>query len=444
MSEKNFTISPGQVLLFSYLLTIAVGTFLLALPQSRFVDIPLIDLFFTSASCSCVTGLKTVPLSYFTTFGKAVIICLVQLGGLGLMTLSLFFISLFLNLGMATRVMVGKMYEFKWSKIRAFILTVVGLTFAIEILAALYFYTQFVKILPAKKAVFYALFHSISAFCNTGLSLFEGGLIPFRQNTLFLFVIALLVFSGSIGFVVWFELANKIRLLFKKDKSSHTFSLHTKIVLTTTGLIILAGTVLTWLLERSNTLKTFSFADGFFLSFFNSISLRSAGFEIFKIGNLMPATLLLFMAMMYIGSSPGSIGGGIKTTTFALFVATMASFIKNRDEVELFGRRIPRDLIYRSISIIVLSISWILLCSFALLVFESEITFIQVFLEVVSAFSLCGLQTGTCAGFTVIGKILIIVTMLLGRIGALTLVFALWTRKKKLMYRYPEERVVIG
>lgn len=453
MAEKKYHISPGRVLLFSYLFIISAGTFLLYLPQSRLVDIPLIDLFFTSASCTCVTGIKVVPLSYFTNFGKAVILCLIQLGGIGLMTLSLFFVSLFLNLGMATRMMASEMFEFKWSKIKTFITTIVGLTFTIELLATLYFYFPFRKLFPAKTALFYAFFHAVSAFCNTGLTLFEDGLRVFQNDTIFLSIIGFLVFTGSIGFVVWFELLDKCKGLYRawKNKTAvPSFSLHTKIVLTTSAIVIVAGTMITWLLERNNTLEGVTVSRGIFYSFFNTVSLRSAGFKFFPVAQLMPATLLIFLIIMYIGGSPGSIGGGIKTTTFALFIATMVTIVRNRDEVEIFGRKIPQDQIYRAISIIVLSTAWIFLTTFILLAFEAgtgdgtSFNFIQIFFEVVSAFSLCGLHSGVSASLSSIGKILILSTMLLGRIGTLTLVFALWSRKKKPLYRYPEERIVIG
>lgn len=447
MVEKRINVSPGRILLLSYLLVIGVGTLLLALPQSRLVDIPFIDLLFTSAACTCITGLTTVPIAYFSDFGKIVMLCLIQLGGIGLLTLSLFFMSLFLNLGMATKMLAGEMFEFKWSRMRTFIITIVTTTFVFEIIGAIIFYPYFKKLLPTETAMFHAMFHSVSSFCNAGVSLLEEGILPFQNNTFFLLVTGFLVFMGSIGFVVWFEIGDRIKSYFGiSHKLKKSFSLHTKIVLAATGSIIALGTTLTWVLERANTLKDVSFSQGIFASFFNTVSLRSAGFELFDVGQLMPATLLLFMILMYIGGSPGSIAGGIKTTTFALFVATIATIVRNRDEVELFGRRIPQDQIYRAISIIVLTVTWIFFTTFLLLITERQagFNFIQVFFEVISSFSLCGLRTKTAASFSIFGKILIILTMLLGRLGSLTLIFALWKRKKKHLYRYPEEQVIIG
>lgn len=445
--KKNVSLSPGRLLLYSYLFVITVGTILLALPQSRLVPIPFIDLLFTSAACTCVTGLTTVPVSYFTHFGQGVMLCLIQLGGIGLLTLSLFFISFFLNLGMATKMMAGEVFEFKWSRIRTFIITIVTTTFIFELIGTIFFFFYFRTLLPTKLAIFHSIFHSVSAFCNTGMSLLEEGILPFRHNPLFLLMTALLVFTGGIGFIVWFEIGDKIKSHFKtfrKSKHKKAFSLHTKIVLYTSGLIILLGSTLTWLLERENIFRHTSVSEGLFTSFFNTISLRSAGFELFDVGQLMPATLLLFLILMYIGGSPGSIAGGIKTTTFALFVATIATIVRNRDEVELFGRRVPQEQIYKAISIIVLTVTWVFFTSFLLLVSEPGLTFLQAFFEVISAFSLCGLHTNITTSFSIFGKIIIILTMLLGRLGSLTLIFAFWKRKKKHLYRYPEEQIITG
>jgi trk system potassium uptake protein len=153
---------------------------------------------------------------------------------------------------------------------------------------------------------------------------------------------------------------------------------------------------------------------------------------------------LIFMILMFIGSSPGSIGGGVKTTTFALFVATVATIAHERDEVEIFGRTIPQDQVFRAISIIALSTGWICLTTFILLIFEQGFSFIQVFFEVVSALSLCGLPTHVTASFSIFGKLMIMFTMLLGRMGTLTLVFALWAKKKKQLFNYPEEQIIVG
>lgn len=444
MKEKKLYISPNKVILFSYLFVILVGTILLYLPQARYVKIPLIDLLFTSTSCTCVTGIRTVPIAYFTDFGKIVIMCLIQLGGVGLMTLSLFFVSLFLELGMATQIMAGEMFEFKWSRTKFLASLIVITTFVCELLGAIYLYFPFREFLPAKRAAFYAIFHSISAFCNTGITLFDGGLARFHDNYTFLAIIASLVFIGSIGFVVWIEVAKKIRSFFISSGTKFRFSLHTKVIFLTTAVVTLFGGVLTWLLERENTLRELSVFHGIFISFFNTISLRSAGFELFSIGSIMPATVLIFMLLMFIGSSPGSIGGGIKTTTFALFVATVATIANERDEVEIFGRTVPQDQVFRAISIIALSAGWIFLSTFILLIFEEGFSFIQVFFEVVSALSLCGLPTHVTASFSIFGKLMIMFTMLLGRMGTLTLVFAFWAKKKKQLFNYPEEQIIIG
>lgn len=435
-----FHFTPGRVLLFSFLFAITLGTILLALPQSRLVSIPLVDLFFTATSATCVTGLLVTPLSYFTPFGHVVLLCLIQLGGLGLMTLSFFFLSLFLNLGMTTQAMAGEILEFRWwSKIKTFLFLIVSITLITELIGAACLYFPFRKTFPPMQAAFHALFHSVSAFCNAGITLFPHGKLPIATNPLSLGVLALLVFFGGIGFIVWFELASK----FSVKKRFH-LSLHSKIVLSTSFLLIIGGAVLTWLLEHNHSIKQLNLANGLIISVFNSISIRCAGFQIFNLEQATLATLLLFMFLMYIGASPGSTGSGIKTTTFAIFCATIAAIVKNRKDVELFGRKIPQTQVYKAISIIGLSFAWIFVLTFILLITEPQFSFIQIFFESVSAISTTGLSTGITKYLSTIGKLLLSVTMIVGRIGSLTLVLALRKKQNKLPYKYPEESVAIG
>lgn len=445
---KIFNFSPGRVLLFSFIFIIFIGTLLLLLPQSREVDISFLDILFTATSVTCVTGLHVVPISYFSYFGKCIILCLIQVGGLGLMTLSFFFISQFLRLGMATQLMAGEILEIKtWSKIKHILGLIIGTTFFVELIGTILLYFPFRQLLEPQKAIFFAIFHSVSAFCNAGVSLFEDGIISFQNQIFPLFIIAILVLIGSTGFLVWFELTKKLKSIFKSSKRNFkiiNISLHTKIVITTSIILIILGTTMTWLLEYNNMLKNLDTSHSLFASFFHSISIRSAGFKLFNLEQASLATLLLFLFLMYIGASPGSTGSGIKTTTFALFVATMATFIKNREDVEIFGRTISRDQIYKAITIVALSFSWIMLLTFILLITEPDFSFIQILFEATGAFSTSGLSTGITSSLSSIGKTLLIPTMIVGRIGSLTLVFALRKKKKQLPYHYPEERIAIG
>ena len=449
MQPKLFHFSPGRILFSSFVFVITAGALLLALPQSRTTSIPFLDLLFTSASTTCITGLTVVPISSFTAQGKMILLCLIQLGGLGLMTLSFFFISLFLNMGMATQLMAGELLEFKWwSRIKNFLFLIIGITFVTELIGATLLFLSFRQTLPIDKAIFHSVFYSVSAFCNAGISLTPTQVLnPSHLAPLFLSTISFLVFAGGIGFLVWFELGKKIKTFFQTLRGKKTFfrfSLHTKIVMLTSFILIIVGALGTWLLEAQNTLQEASAAKSFFVSLFNSISIRNAGFQIFNLEHVSLATLLLFMFLMYIGASPGSTGSGIKTTTLALFIATMVAFIRNREEVELFGRTIPQDQIYKAIAIVALSATWILGLTFLLLATETTFSFVQILFEAISAFSCCGLSIGITPYLSSFAKILLIITMIVGRIGSLTLILALRKKRKTHKYHYPEERVTIG
>ena len=199
--------SPGRLLIISFLFAIGMGTVLLSLPMAQEIPLSFIDTLFSATSAICVTGLKVVPMASFTLFGKCVILALFQIGGLGLMTLSFFFASFFLNLGMATRLMAGQILEFElWSKIKNFIALIIGITVVTELVGFGLLYIQFSKIHPVEDAIFYSFFHSISAFCNAGISLFENSLIDYSTNPAILGIISGLILAGSIGFIVWYAL----------------------------------------------------------------------------------------------------------------------------------------------------------------------------------------------------------------------------------------------
>jgi len=444
MQAASAQFSPGRIILFSFLFIIAGGTLLLSLPMSRTVSLPFVDILFTAATSTCVAGLSTVPMTSFTPFGQFVIMILIQLGGLGLMTFSFFFISLFLNLGMTTQILAGQILDLgSWSKVRKFLAIIISTTFLAEAIGAFFLYFPLRARFDVGQSIFYAVFHSISAFCNAGLDLLGDGLISFQTSPHVLLVFTLLIFSGGIGFFIWFELANKI-LSSKKNGTKQKFSLHAKLTLTTTGTLILLGGVVTWLLERNVSLKHLSGFHGFFLSMCHAISIRSAGFQFFHLEKATIALLLVFIVLMYVGACSGSTGGGIKVNTFAVFVATMIAIVRNREDVEFFGRRILQSQVYSAIAIVAISSLWIIFATFLLLISEMHLGFMQILFETVSAFGTCGLSTGITSKLSVIGKLIVVATMFFGRIGSLTMVLALSKARKKHLYKYPKERIAIG
>lgn len=446
---KLSEISPGRILLASFLFVISLGTFFLSLPISRVVQIPFIDILFTSVSSTCVTGLQVVPMTYFSFFGKCVILTLIQIGGLGLMTLSFFLISLILNLRLITKLIAGQILEFESSdKIKTFLAIIIGTTFFAELIGAITLYIPFSKLFGFKKAVFYSIFHSISAFCNSGITLFENSITPQRLEPITLMTISTLILLGGIGFIVWYELANKFKKFLQsrknKEYKKNTLSLHTKMVLTANAGLLIAGSVLFLILENENTLKNLGWIDKFINSIFMSVVTRTAGFSSINIAQLTLPTLLIIIVLMFIGASPSSTGGGIKVTTFTLFIASIATIVKGKSSIELYGRRIPDDQIYKTTVIVALGLIWIGLTTFILLITEKDFTFIQIVFESVSAFATAGLSTGITPFLTSTGKSIMMISMLVGRIGSLTLVLALRRKTEPQRYSYPEERVIIG
>ncbi len=445
MNSKIPSFSPGRILLGSFLFAMGIGTFLLSLPEARTVDMSFIDILFTTTSSLCVTGLKVVPIDNFTMFGKYVILALIQIGGLGLMTLSFFLASLFLNLGMTTQLLAGQILEFEvWSRIRTFLILIIGITFSCEFIGTIILYTQFKHIPTIDSPWFYAFFHSISAFCNAGISLFENSFINFQHNPIVLISIICLMTAGSIGFIVWYDFIRIIKGHFKQDKNVIKFSLHTKLVIWASVILIVNGTIAIWFLEKGNLLLGLSLKQQVLNSLFTSISARGVGYLTVDINHALLPTLFLFLPLMFIGASPGSTGSGIKTTTFVIFIATVSAILRNRESVEIRGREIPNDQVYKVMAIVAIAIFWIFIITFLLLLSEPTLEFIQVFFETVSAFGCTGLSTGITSILSSIGKIILIITMLIGRIGSLTLVLALRKNTQKHLYQYPKERVMIG
>ena len=445
----NRQASPGKILIMALIAIILGGVLLLSMPACRKESISFIDLLFTTVSTVCVTGLQTVPLSTFTELGQIVILILMQIGGLGLMTFSFFIVSLFLNLGMTSKLLAGQMFEFEsWSKIKQFVATIIGVTLSVEALGALALYKSFSEAMPDRQAFFYAVFHSVSAFCNAGISLFEGSMIPYSGNAYVLSVLGCLVIAGGIGFIVWYELGyalhNAFLLVTGKTKPLFNFSLHTKIALTASGFLIAIGALCIWSIERQAAFAHASRFDSWVNALFTSISMRSAGFMIVDLATLSQATLLFLLFLMVIGASPGSTGSGIKTTTFVLFCASVRAIIQNRDEVELYGRTIPQEQMQKVLGIVTIALSWIMLTTFTLLLLEPHASFLAIVVEAISAFSTCGVTLGITTSLSGASKVLLMLTMMVGRIGMLTLVLSLRKQTQKHLYRYPEERVLLG
>lgn len=445
MLKKIAHIASERIILLSIFFTILIGTLLLALPICQHTPISLIDLFFTATSATCVTGLLTIPLDHFTIYGKCVILALIQIGGIGLITMTLFAMSLFIDLGLATQLIAGKLLEFdSWQNIKRFLIFIILFTIAIELIGALAMLPILLNQYHLQQALFFSVFHAVSSFCNAGFTLFSGNMEQFQNNFTMLSITAFLVFCGGLGFITWHEIIKYFYAWCEKKR--YVFSLHSKIVIYgTLATIILFGSLF-FILEHSHSLAQLGFDSSVGLSFFNAIVLRSVGFLSVSIHDLQPATILLIMIMAYIGSAPGSTGSGVKITTIAIFLATIKAAVTGRNSVEIRGRSIAKDQIYKATAIISIAISIIVLTTFCLLITEKQADFVTLLLEAVAAFTNLGVSLGITPFLTTFGKICIILSMIGGRIGALTLILALRLKPKTEHpgFSYPEERVMLS
>jgi len=447
-SRKLRHFSPARIILLSIIATIIIGTVLLALPIARTGPIPLIDLFFASASATCVTGLFTIPLSDFSFFGHCVLLGLIQIGGIGLITLTVFFMSLFVNLGMATKLITGQLLDIEqWKHVKKIILFIILLTISTELIGAFFTFIAIRSDYTTSHALFLSIFHSISSFCNAGISLFPEGMKSYNQNYLMLLTTMALIIVGGLGFLTWRELFSYWECRAKKIQ--YCLSRSTKIIIIGSILITCISAILFWILERNHALSSINNPILVALnSLFQGLALRGTGYTIANIWQLHTVTLFLAMIVAFIGFAPGSTGSGVKVTTFALFLATIRAAITGRTAVEINERTIPLDQVYKAIAIVSLGIGWIFFTTFFLLITETYSSFFPLFFEAGSAFATLGISTGITAALSLPGKLIIILSMIMGRIGSLTLILALRTlaleRKASAEFSYPEERILLS
>ncbi len=441
---RALTDSPGRTVLFTIALTIILGTILLRVPAAQNTPISLIDCFFTATSSTCVTGVLTVPFESFSLFGKCIILGLIQIGGIGLLTLWLFLVALFFNLGISTKFMLGKILELSTFKNpRQILFFIIRTTIIVELVGAVCIYLLIKDQYAPWDAAFHAIFHSISSFCMAGMSSFGSeSLVPYSHNLPFLAVTSILIMIGGIGFITLHEL-----FLFIKSRWEgrfFQFSLTSKIILSMTAILILGATLLLILLEGPSHFSDSPWWETLSNMLFNAISYRSIGFTTIDLDTMQTATIFLIMMYSFIGSSPVSTGSGIKVTTFAIFLATIRAVINGRMEVDIINRRVAQDQIFKAMAVLSVSLVWITASTFLLALVESHSSFISVFFEAVSSFTNLGLATSITPTLTIAGKLIIIVNMFMGRVGILTLMLALRTPRERAEFHYPEERIMMS
>ncbi|MFQ6078133.1 MAG: TrkH family potassium uptake protein [Thermodesulfobacteriota bacterium] len=452
---KNFTIrflTPERTLILSFLLIILVGTSLLSLPHAvRHESASFVDALFTATSAVCVTGLIVVDTgSFYSGFGQVVILTLIQVGGLGIMTFSVFFYLLLgRSIGIRDRRIIQDTFsQFPIRNIYVLLKSIFLYTIAIEFVGALLLFIGWTDHFPLMTALYFSLFHAISAFCNAGFSLFTDSFVGFQNNILINLSVTSLIILGGIGFIVLKEM---LGIGFRKDTPLR-ISLHSKVVLTTTAALIILGTLFIFFIERDGSLLKFPLGEQILISYFQSVTSRTAGFNTIPMVRLSNATLFLLVIFMFVGASPGSCGGGIKTTNLATLVSLAVNRYKGRERAHLFKRTIPHETVSRSVSIILASVLAVTIITVFLLItqlgdlshMESRGLFLDYLFEAVSAFGTVGLSTGVTTKLDIAGKLIIIAMMLLGRLGPLTLAFAMARRVEKSEFQYAEESIIVG
>lgn len=436
--------NPPVSLMLSFALVIAAGSVLLMLPAASTTKqvTPFMDALFTATSATCVTGLAVRDTgTYFSTFGQLVILILIQIGGLGIMTLSTAF-AIILGRRITLR-MENVMYQMVSGTQRVNVLqllkSIVAVTAVIEVIGAVLLYSRFAGDFQPMRAFYLSIFHSVSAFCNAGFSLFSDSMVRYVDDVTVNLGITSLIILGGLGFLVLMDLN---QFLFHKS-NKRRLSLHTKLVLFTTLLLIVVGVVSFFATEFNGSMKGFSLVRRLLSSWFQSVTTRTAGFNTIDFSILGKAAVLVSVVLMFIGASPGSTGGGIKTSTFAVLILSVKSMLRGRKDLTVYNRKIPYTNVQESTSLVMLSLGIIFLILFILLLVE-PFPFDKLLFEAVSAFGTVGLSMGITADLSSLGKFLITLLMYIGRIGPLTIIYALSIKRQSLNLQYAEENIAIG
>ena len=450
--SKYLLHSPARLVIFGFAFLILTGAILLMLPVASTGDnLGFVDAIFTSTSAICVTGLTVVDTGEaFSRFGQVIILILIQAGGLGIMTVS----TLFLLLAGRRPGLTGQMViqdTFTHSRELsplAILKEVILFTSIIEGVGILVMFFYFLPENGIRQALFEAVFHSVSAFCNAGFSLFSESFVGYRESWTLNLVISFLIVAGGLGFLVLSELKRHFPF---KPRTWARLSLHTKLVLSTTAILLVSGTLLILLTEWHNTLGALSVPGRFLSSFFQAVSARTAGFNTLSIGNMANETLFVLILLMFVGASPGSCGGGIKTTSLAALAVLGMSRFRGQEHTQIFGRKISEGSVKKAVSVVMLSTMVVCAGIIALQMTEiggvshvqSRGKFLELFFEVVSAFGTVGLSTGITGGLSALGKITITGIMFVGRLGPLLIGVAV-SRRSLSTYYYAEESVMVG
>lgn len=444
--RKKSNFSQTRYIVSGFLIIIFIGTLLLMTPlaSKNRISTNFFDCLFTSVSCTCVTGLAVVDtFSHWSLFGQIVILCLIQIGGLGFITIGVIFsVLLRRRIGLKAR---GLMQEsvnlLQIGGIVKLTKRIVRRTFMIEGVAAIILAIRFSMDFGAAKGIYYGIFHSVSAFCNAGFDLMGvyepyTSLMPYVYDPIVNTVIMLLIIIGGIGFIVWDDIAvNKLH--FKK------YHLHTKVVLVTSFILIFGGAALFYIVEYNNTMADMNVYERVITSLFSSVTARTAGFNTIDTAALTDASKILTMGLMFIGGSPGSTAGGIKTTTFFVLLISLWGNMTNSSNVSVFGRRFEEEAIKKSAIVASLNMILAIVASFVILAI-TDIPISDILFEVFSAIGTVGMTTGITRDLNEGARIVIMILMFCGRVGSLSFALSVFKKKKDVKIKNPQEKIALG
>lgn len=443
---KKIKLSPYILILLSFAIMMFLGAFLLCLPLAQISGKSgnFLENLFTATSALCVTGLVVNDISItYTIFGKIVILILIQLGGLGVLTVSsMVILSISRKMGYYTKKIVSEDINYNiLTEIPRYLKNVSIVVFGIEFVGAVLLFFEFSKKLSFIQAVGYSIFHSVSAFCNAGFALFSNNMENYTGNILINFVITSLIILGGLGFAAILDVYNVIK------KTRRKLSTSTHLAMAMTIFLICFGAIMTFILEYSNkgTIGNLSLHDKLLSSYFQSVTLRTAGFQTIDLATLTTPTIIIYLFLMFIGASPGSTGGGLKTTTLGILLLGVMNAITGREDIEYRRRRLSWQTFNKACAILMLSLFYLFVMIIIMSIFDSSKGFLPLLFELISAFGTVGLSMGLTAKLSIISKLIIILTMYIGRVGPLTIMYALSKKKyREGKYKYPEETILIG
>jgi trk system potassium uptake protein len=463
LNANKLAIHPALIFILSFLLVILIGTVFLKLPNATTEGISWIDALFTSTSAVCVTGLIVLDTSTaFTGLGQTILMILFQIGGLGMMTFTSFFGFFFKGSHSLQSQLFLKDYinEDNIGEVGSTLIKIIAFTIGIEALAGSVIYLIIDPSLFESTAerIFFSTFHAVSAFCNAGFSTLSNGLYEtgFRTEYHVHLILAILIIFGGIGFpviVAYFQVAKKFfgrwfNVITEKESFFHhtprSFNINTSLTVVTTFILLIVGFVMYWVFEKNNTLNGLSGYGKFVTAFFGSVTPRTAGFNTVDMTELAMPTVLIYLILMWIGASPGSTGGGLKTTTFAVAVLNAFSIAQGKDRVEIFRRQIDPETVRKAFAVILLSFLVIGFGVFLVLYFNPELAVLDVAFEIFSAFSTVGLSLGITGKLATGSKLVVSLIMFLGRVGTLTVLVAFIRKTRSLRYKYPQEGIFIS